>query len=146
MRKDLLEGTGILEVIDREDHLRETLCRWGFDTKVGTLAKCKDQEVCLGQCPHHKGCHLHFLLRASPFLSPHGHGYHLLWPLQVLPNPPVSELVSPGGSPQPFRTGQDKECGHSGLSLIDSQLGVLEGWGSREVTWDMGGHERQQED
>ena len=59
---------------------------------------------------------------------------------------PVSELVSPGGSPQLFRPGQDKECGHSGFSLINSQLGVLEGWGSREVTWDMGGHERQKED
>ena len=41
MRKEPLEETGILEVTDREDHLRETLCRWGFDTKVGTLANCK---------------------------------------------------------------------------------------------------------
>lgn len=44
MRKEPLEGTGILEVTDREDHLRETLCKWGFGTKVGTLANCKHQK------------------------------------------------------------------------------------------------------
>ena len=80
----------------------------------------------------------------EPTWSPTSSPDHLLWPLQLPPNPPVSELISPGGSPQPFWIGQNKESGYSGFSLIDSQLGVLEGWGSREVMWDVGGHESWQ--
>lgn len=78
MGKEHLEGTGILKAMDREDHLRETLCKWDFGIEVGTLANCKHPEVCLGLCPHHKDCHLYFLLRSSPLLSPHGHAHHHL--------------------------------------------------------------------
>ena len=66
MRKEPLEGTGILEVTDREDHLRETLCKWGFDTKVGTLAIASIRSL---PGTHHKDCHLYFLLRAPPLDS-----------------------------------------------------------------------------
>lgn len=59
--------TGILEVTDREDHLRRPSAGGVLTPRLEPLPiASKDQEVCLGQCPHHKDCHLYFLLRASP--------------------------------------------------------------------------------
>ena len=38
MGKENLEGTEILEVMGREDHLWESSCKWGFGMEAGTLA------------------------------------------------------------------------------------------------------------
>lgn len=51
-----------------------------------------------------------------------------------------------GKGPQPFRIVQSKESGYSVFSFINSKLSVFEGWGSREVMWDMWDHWGLQED
>lgn len=70
----------------------------------------------------------------------------LLWPLRALSSSPVSGLMSPGESPQPFRIRQNKESGSCGFSLANSMQGVFEGWGSRAVMWDTRDHGSLQED
>lgn len=67
-------------------------------------------------------------------------------PLQVPPSLSVSGLMDPGESPQPFWIRQNKESGSCGFSLINSKPGVFEGWGGKEVKWDIWDHGSLQED
>lgn len=75
----------------------------------------------------------------SPGTSPPG---PLLWPLQSLQIP----HFQPWWGSQPFCIGQNKESGYLFFSLINSKLGMLEGWGGREVKLDMWDHRSLQED
>lgn len=134
MRKEPLEETGNTRGNRQRRSFRRPSAGGVLTPRLEPLPiASKDQEVCLGQCPHHKDCHLYFLLRASPLLSPHGPDITCYDFCKFFKSASFWVQKS-GGSPQPFRTGQDMECGYSGFSLIDSQLGVLV---VEEVTWVM---------
>lgn len=144
MRKEPLEETGILEVTDREDHLRETLCRWGFDTKVGTLANCKQGSGSLpGTVSTPQGLPSLLLAKGiSPLES--------TWSRISLAMTSASSSKSASFWVQKswWESSTFQNWARYGMRLFCFFSYWQPAWcvGSREVTWDMGGHERQQED
>lgn len=104
---------------------------------------------CLRSSPHYQNCCFYSLLRSSPLLSPNCHAHHhpvicysLCESLQI------PQFLSPGEWGKVLNLSALCKIRKVAILffLYQQQLSVFDGWGSREVMWDMWDHWGLQED